>query len=129
MSRGSLRLTASKTISSENSFCSLSRIGMLIRQGPHQVAQKSSITIFPRNCASETVRPSRSESSNGGAGPPMSLCSSWRGPEYRRNTTLARRTTTINDNVLIFISHLGRHQTHQFTILWALDSLCSLCLL
>ena len=41
--------------------------GCDIKQGPHQVAQKSSITGWPRNCARETLLPERSLSSKPGA--------------------------------------------------------------
>ena len=48
--------------------CSATRSGISARHGPHQVAQKLTMTTLPRSDAGEISRPSRSVTVNAGAG-------------------------------------------------------------
>src|SRR6516165_2881678 len=54
----------------------LSRSGISWRHGPHQLAQKFSITTWPLYCARLTSPPVRAPSENGGAGAPGAAASS-----------------------------------------------------
>src|SRR5688572_21078232 len=84
---------ASKTMSCAYSCWRLSSCGMLRRQGPHHVAQKSSNTILPRRSDSETSLPSSDVSRKPGASCPTST-PVWRVEHLTSVIAKARQQTT-----------------------------------
>src|SRR5437763_16896747 len=64
------RLTLNTTSGCPSNFFAMVRMwGRASRQGPHQVAQKSSSTTFPLKSSSETRLPSSVVTANGGGHP------------------------------------------------------------